>query len=68
LQNLWYSGALKKYGRVVTGSAIALNESRQDFNSHEYFTDGAKLALWISGEPISSADVDETEWSDAIAQ
>jgi hypothetical protein len=68
LQNLWYSSALKKYGRVVTGSAIALNESRQDFNSHEYFTDGAKLALWVSGEPISSADVDETEWSDAIVQ
>jgi hypothetical protein len=68
LQNLWYSSALKKYGRVVTDSAIALDESRQDFNSHEYFTDGAKLVLWISGEPISSADVDETEWSDEVVQ
>ena len=68
LQNLWYSSALKKYGRVVTGSAVALDESRQDFNSHGYFTDGAKLALWISGEPISSADVDETEWSDEVVQ
>ncbi len=68
LQNLWYSSALKKYGRVVTGSEIVLGERRQDFNSHEYFTDGAKLALWISGDPVSLADVEETEWSDEVAQ
>ena len=68
LQNLWYASALKKYGRIVTGDAIALDERRQDFNSHEYFTEGAKLALWISGEPISLADVEETEWSDKVAQ
>jgi len=68
LQNLWYSSALKKYGRVVTGDAIALDERRQDFNSHEYFTDGAKLALWISGEPISLAEVEKTEWSDEVVQ
>jgi len=68
LQNLWYSSALIKYGRVVTGNEIALDDRRQDFNSHEYFTDGAKLALWISGKPISLADVEEAGWSDEVVQ
>ena len=68
LQNLWYAGALKKYGRKMTGDAVALDKRRRDFNSHEYFTEGAKLALWISGEPISLADVEETAWSDWAIQ
>jgi hypothetical protein len=68
LQNLWYSSALKKYGRIMTGRTVALDERRTDFNSHEYFTDGIKLVLWISGEPISMADVEKAKWSDEVPQ
>jgi len=69
LQNIWYAGALKKIGRIRTSKAATLDERKTDFNSHEYFTEGNKLALWVSGEPISLAEVEKTDWSsDGVAQ
>ncbi len=68
LQNLWYSSALKKFGRIITSKSVTLDERRTDFNSHEYFTEGIKLVLWISGEPISMADVEKAAWSVEAAQ
>ena len=52
-QNVWYSQSLEQVGWLEGTGAVAIENARFDFNSLEYFTDGYRTVLWLSGKPVS---------------
>jgi len=53
LQNVWYSQSLEQVGWMAGSGSVAIESARFDFNSLEYFTDGYRTVIWLSGEPVS---------------
>ncbi|MCK5553914.1 MAG: LssY C-terminal domain-containing protein, partial [Deltaproteobacteria bacterium] len=62
LQNLWYSRGLMKYGYVKGVGRAPMSEPRENLNGDPYFTDGYRLVLWVSSEPISFDEVEFLAW------
>jgi hypothetical protein len=64
LQTSWYAQSLKQVGWIEGSGSVSIESSRYDFTSLEYFTDGYRVVLWLSGEPVSlleavAVDLDE---------
>jgi len=53
MQNVWYSQSLEQVGWLEGTGAVSVESARFDFNSLEYFTDGYRVLLWLSGKPVS---------------
>jgi hypothetical protein len=53
LQNVWYAQSLEQVGWMAGSGSVSIESARFDFNSLEYFTDGYRIVIWLSGEPIS---------------
>jgi hypothetical protein len=53
LQNFWYAQSLEKIGWVAGSGAVSIESARFDFNSLEYFTNGYRSVIWLSGDPVS---------------
>ena len=53
LQNFWYAQSLEKIGWMAGSGSVSIESARFDFNSLEYFTNGYRVVVWLSGEPIS---------------
>jgi hypothetical protein len=53
LQTAWYAQSLEQVGWIAGSGAISIESARFDFNSLEYFTDGYRLVIWLSDEPVS---------------
>lgn len=64
LQDMWYSQALKQYGWSITGMTVPKSEPLVDFNNNAWFSDGLRLVLWVSGEPVSLQETRNLEWED----
>jgi hypothetical protein len=62
LQDFLYSQVLAKYGYVKGVGGTPMSEPRENLNGDPYFTDGYRLVLWVSGEPISLDEVEFVEW------
>jgi hypothetical protein len=62
LQDFLYSQGLAKYGYVKGVGGTPMSEPRENLNGDAYFTDGYRLVLWVSGEPISLDEVEFVEW------
>jgi len=62
LQDLWYAQAILKYGYVKGTGVATIAEPRQSLHDDEYFTDGLRLVIWISGDPISFSEVQLVPW------
>jgi hypothetical protein len=61
-QDLLYSQALAKYGYVKGVGAAPISEPRKTLFGDTYFTDGYRIVLWVSSEPISLTEVDVVDW------
>jgi hypothetical protein len=57
MQNFWYSQSLAKMGFVGGVPPATINNAHRNFNDSEYFTDGLRVVLFISGSPVA---LDET--------
>ncbi len=62
LQDLWYSQALSQYAYVKGVGATPMSKLREGLNDTAYFTDGYRLVLWVSSDPISFAEVEFVAW------
>ena len=60
LQTAWYAQSLEQVGWMAGSGPVSIESARYDFNSLEYFTDGYRLIVWLSGEPVSLLETRST--------
>ncbi len=61
-QDLLYSQVLAKYAYVKGVGATPMSKPRKSLHDDPYFTDGNRIVLWISGDPVSFSEVDFVKW------
>ena len=61
-QDLWYSQGLEKLGFVKGVGAASISKPRRDIWGNRYFTDGYRVVLWVSSEPVSFSEVVNVGW------
>ncbi len=63
LQNLWYAQGVEKFG-FVEGSGVnaPFSKPRTTFRGVTYATDGYRVVLWMSGNPVPLSEVGFTDW------
>jgi hypothetical protein len=66
LQNLWYSQSLEAVAYANTGKAVPKEDPAVDFNNNPFFTDGRRIVLWLSGDPVALQDVRNLNWDDLL--
>ena len=62
LQNIWYSQGLEQWAFSDSGQAVPITDTVTDFGGYEYFTDGIRAVLWLSGDAMSLRDVRNLKW------
>jgi hypothetical protein len=62
LQNLWYFQGLRKYGYVRGTGSSTLSRLKQISRNISYISDGYRLVLWVSEEPIPLDSVEALDW------
>ncbi len=63
LEDLAYSQAVKAFGYMGGVGAAGYDRPRDNLTGDPYFTDGRRLLLWLSGEPISLDKVEALDLS-----
>ena len=64
IQNLLYSGSVNSYGFLPGGKEITFEEYEAATDGTEYFTDGRRLVIWLSDEPVAYNEVGYIDWED----
>ncbi len=62
LQNLWYSQSLSAVAYSETGKPVPMEESVVDFNNNAWFSDGGRVVMWLSGDPVALQDAQNMRW------
>jgi hypothetical protein len=63
LQNIWYSQGLRQFAYSDSGQAVPITNTATDFQGNEYFTDGMRAVLWLSGDAMSLIEVKNLRWN-----
>ena len=66
LQNLWYSQSLEAVAYLKTGKVVPKEDPAVDFNNNPFFTDGTRIVLWLSGDPVAMQDVRNLNWNELL--
>jgi hypothetical protein len=64
LENLAYSQVLAKFAYVGGVGAAPVDSPRGNLTGDPYFTDGLRVVLWISTEPVDLQEIEYEEWSE----
>jgi hypothetical protein len=62
LQDLWYTQALLKFGYIKGTGMATIAEPRKSLHDDDYFTDGLRIVIWVSSDPISFSEVQFVQW------
>jgi len=62
LQNLWYSQTLEAVAYSKTGKVVPMGNPATDFNDNPFFTDGIRIVMWLSGNPVALQDTRNMQW------
>jgi hypothetical protein len=62
LQDLWYSQVLAQYSYVAGVGAAEYSEPRGNLTGDPYFTDGLRIVMWLSGDPLDMEEVEFVDW------
>lgn len=62
VQDLLYSQGLLKVGYVKGVGEAAISKPRLSLNQDYYFTDGQRIAMWVSSQPIPFEKVELLDW------
>lgn len=68
LQNLWYSGSLDAAAFTTTGKVVPSDTPVMDFNNNPFFSDGGRVVLWLSGDPVAMQDVQRIDWDETTRE
>lgn len=66
LQDLLASGFVKRFAFVEGVGRAPLDSPRKNLTGDPYFTDGLRLVLFLSEEPVPLDQVEVLEWSHAV--
>ena len=62
LENLAYAQTLEAFGYVSGVGEVSIDEPRGNLTGDPWFSDGYRLALWLSSEPVTIADLEVLDW------
>ena len=62
LENLAYSQSLEKFAYVGGVGEVSMDQPKGNLTGDPWFTDGYRIVLWVTSEPVSIDDVDFIEW------
>jgi len=63
IQNLWYSQSLLAFAITGTGFQVPVENPSLDFRGNPFFTDGIRIVMWVSGNPVALDDVRNLLWN-----
>lgn len=63
VENLAYHQALAKLAYVKGAIAAPFDAPRGNLTGDPYFTDGRRVVLWISSDPVAFDQIDFVDWS-----
>jgi hypothetical protein len=66
LQDLWYSQSLRAYAWSATGRVVSREQPELDFKGRAWFSDGFKIVLWVSGDPVALTEAEFVPWDRAM--
>ena len=62
LEDLVYSQALQKFAYVEGVGEATMDQPRGNLTGDPYFTDGYRLVLWVTSQPVDLADLKMEFW------
>ena len=62
LENLAYSQSLEKFAYVGGVGKVSMDQPEGNLTGDPWFSDGYRIVLWVSREPVSIDDVDFLDW------
>ncbi len=62
LENLAYAQALARIAYLGGVDAASLDQPRGNLTGDPYFTDGYRLVLWVSSQPVDIAEIEVEVW------
>jgi len=62
LENLAYAQALKKFSYVGGVGEVSYAEPKGNLTGDPWFSDGFRLVLWVSSEPVDIDDIEFAPW------
>jgi hypothetical protein len=62
LENLAYAGSLEKFAYVGGVGEVSIDNPEGNLTGDPWFSDGYRIVLWVTPEPLSIDDVDFLEW------
>ena len=62
LENLAYSQSLEKFAYVGGVGEVTMEQPKGNLTGDPWFTDGYRIVLWVTSDPVSIDDVDFVEW------
>lgn len=68
LQDMFYSQSLARYAFVQGVGVSSRDQPRVNYTGDPYWTDGLRLVMWVSEEPVSYHRVEAVQWDALPAQ
>jgi hypothetical protein len=62
LQDILYAQASAKYGYVKGVCAATMPNPRKTLQNDPYFTDGYRVVMWVSSNPVSFSELEFLKW------
>jgi len=62
MQDMFYSQSLRRYAFAKGVGAATPETPRVNYTGDPYWTDGLRLVMWLSGEPVSYQKVESGRW------
>ena len=62
LEDLAYAQSLKKIAYLEGVGAAPITEPRGNLTGDPYFTDGYRLMLWLTAQPVDISDIGMERW------
>lgn len=68
LENLAYAQSVKKFGYVGGVGKVPRDQPKGNLTGDPWFSDGYRLVIWVSSQPMPLEEVDIMEWRNPHAQ
>jgi hypothetical protein len=65
MQRIWYSQGLERFAWSASGKTQPRSEKPVLFTPEAYFSDGYRVALWLSDAAVSQLETDYVHWDEA---